>query len=53
VGTGDNDLVRLRAKALFHRGDDRGEEGIVEIGNEDSDDLGPPKRNIEASGSAR
>ena len=40
VGTGDDDLVGLWAEALFDCRDDGGEEGIVEIGDDDSDNLG-------------
>ena len=39
VGTGDDDLVGLRAKALFDRRDNGGEKGVVEIGNDDRDNL--------------
>ena len=39
VGTGDDDLVTILAEGLFDCGDNRREERVVEIGNEDSDDL--------------
>ena len=40
MGTGDDDLVGLRAEALFDCRDDGGEKGIVEVGNDDRNNLG-------------